>query len=63
MTIHTYVILFDSIFRCGKLNGLKPIWAIVRELVGLHNGTIRVQSEAGMGSSLEVRIPAVQSAK
>ncbi|GIQ70642.1 sensor histidine kinase [Xylanibacillus composti] len=36
--------------------------AIVRELVELHNGSVRVRSELGKGSTFEVRIPLVQSA-
>ncbi|OCT16878.1 two-component sensor histidine kinase [Paenibacillus pectinilyticus] len=35
--------------------------AIVRELVELHNGSIRVRSELGIGSSFEVRIPLYDS--
>lgn len=35
--------------------------AIVRELVELHNGSIRVRSELGIGSVFEVRIPLYDS--
>lgn len=35
--------------------------AIVRELVELHNGSIRVRSELGIGSAFEVRIPLYDS--
>lgn len=36
--------------------------AIVRELIELHNGSIRVRSEIGKGSTFEVRIPLVDTA-
>jgi signal transduction histidine kinase len=37
--------------------------AIVRELVELHQGSIRVRSEAGKGSTFEVRIPIYDNRK
>ncbi|WP_068471552.1 hybrid sensor histidine kinase/response regulator transcription factor [Saccharicrinis aurantiacus] len=57
--------IFDQFYQVGKaVDATKPGTgmglAIVRELVKLHKGTIRVESEPGKGSQFIVELPVVQ---
>jgi signal transduction histidine kinase len=57
------VLIWERFFKVDRGRAMKSKGssglglAIVRELVELHGGSIRVRSEAGKGSTFEVRIP------
>ena len=49
--------VFDRFYRAGDSHGMGLGLAIAKDLIEAHGGTIQAQSEVGLGTTIECRLP------